>query len=151
MRDFFCPRFSLILQLFKAMHSKEEKLGLLSDLIALAQADHHISEEEYQFIMTLARRFEVDKETVHDLFHNPVESKPIVSELGRITHFHKLVLMMNIDLKTKDAEVAALRNFGLKMGIRMEIIDQVMLRMDKYENKLIPADELVRIFQAYYN
>lgn len=133
------------------MHSKEEKLGLLSDLIALAQADHHISEEEYQFIMTLARRFEVDKETVHDLFHNPVESKPIVSELGRITHFHKLVLMMNIDLKTKDAEVAALRNFGLKMGIRMEIIDQVMLRMDKYENKLIPADELVRIFQAYYN
>lgn len=133
------------------MHSKEEKLGLLSDLIALAQADHHISEEEYQFIMTLARRFEIDKETVHDLFHNPVDSKPIVTELGRITHFHKLVLMMNIDLKTKDAEVAALRNFGLKMGIRMEIIDQVMLRMDKYENKLIPTEELVRIFQAYYN
>ena len=133
------------------MHSKEEKLGLLSDLIASAQADHHISEEEYQFIMTLARRFEIDKETVHDLFHNPVDSKPIVTELGRITHFHKLVLMMNIDLKTKDAEVAALRNFGLKMGIRMEIIDQVMLRMDKYENKLIPTEELVRIFQAYYN
>lgn len=133
------------------MNSKEEKLGLLSDLIALAQADHHISEEEYQFIMTLAKRFEIDKETVHDLFHNPVESKPIVSELGRITHFHKLVLMMNIDQKTKESEVAALRNFGLKMGIRMEIIDQVMLRMDKYENKLIPTEELVRIFQAYYN
>lgn len=133
------------------MHSKEEKLGLLSDLIALAQADHHVSEEEYQFIMTLAKRFEIDRETVHDLFHNPVESKPIVSELGRITHFHKLVLMMNIDLKTKESEVAALRNFGLRMGIRMEIIDQVMLRMDKYENKLIPTEELVRIFQAYYN
>lgn len=133
------------------MNSKEEKLGLLSDLIALAQADHHISEEEYQFIITLAKRFEIDKETVHDLFHNPVESKPIVTELGRITHFHKLVLMMNIDLKTKDAEVAALRNFGLKMGIRMEIIDQVMLRMDKYKNKLIPTEELVRIFQTYYN
>ncbi|WP_420379073.1 TerB family tellurite resistance protein [Gilvibacter sp.] len=133
------------------MEDKEEKLGLLSDLIALAQADHHISEEEYQFIMTLAKRFDIDKETVHDLFHNPVESKPIVTELGRITHFHKLVLMMNIDLKTKDAEVAALRNFGLKMGIRMEIIDQVMLRMDKYENKLIPTEELVRIFQTYYN
>ena len=59
--------------------------------------------------------------------------------------------MMNIDLKTKDAEVAALRNFGLKMGIRMEIIDQVILRMDKYENKLIPTEELVRIFQTYYN
>ena len=44
-----------------------------------------------------------------------------------------------------------MRKFGLKMGIRMEIIDQVMLRMDKYENKLIPTEELVRIFQAYYN
>ena len=63
------------------MEDKEEKLGLLSDLIALAQADHHISEEEYQFIMTLAKRFDIDKETVHDLFHNPVESKPIVTEL----------------------------------------------------------------------
>ncbi len=133
------------------MSTQQDNLGLLSDLIAIAQADHHVSDEEYNFIMRLAERVGVDKETVHDLFHNPVASKPITSELGRITHFHKLVLMMNVDMKTKDAEVAALRNFGLKMGIRMEIIDQVMLRMDKYENKLIPADELVKIFQAYYN
>lgn len=141
----------LFLSNYISMHTKEEKLGLLSDLIAIAQADHHISDEEYEFIMRLAQRFDIDKETVHDLFHEPVPSKPILSELGRITHFHKLVLMMNVDMKTKDAEVAALRNFGLRMGIRMEIIDQVMLRMDKYENKLIPAEELVKIFQAYYN
>lgn len=133
------------------MYSEEEKLGLLSDLIAIAQADHHISDEEYNFIMALANRFEIDKERVHDLFHNPIESKPITTEIGRITHFHKLILMMNVDMKTKDSEVIALRNFGLKLGIRMEVIDQVIQRMDKYENKLIPTEELVRIFQAYYN
>lgn len=133
------------------MHTHEEKLGLLSDLIAIAQADHHISDEEYNFIMALAKRFEIDKETVHNLFHNPIASKPITTEIGRITHFHKLILMMNVDMKTKDSEVIALRNFGLRLGIRMEIIDQVIQRMDKYENKLIPTEELVKIFQAYYN
>ncbi len=133
------------------MYSTEEKLGLLSDLIAIAQADHHISDEEYNFIMALANRFEIDRETVHDLFHNPIDSKPITAEIGRITHFHKLILMMNIDMKTKDSEVAALRNFGLKLGIRMEIIDQVVQRMDKYKNKLIPTEELIRIFKTYYN
>ncbi|MEP2937131.1 MAG: TerB family tellurite resistance protein [Gilvibacter sp.] len=133
------------------MYSEEEKLGLLSDLIAIAKADHHISDEEYNFIMALANRFEIDRERVHDLFHNPIDSKPITTEIGRITHFHKLILMMNVDMKTKDSEVIALRNFGLKLGIRMEVIDQVIQRMDKYENKLIPTEELVRIFQAYYN
>lgn len=133
------------------MHTHEEKLGLLSDLIAIAQADHHISDEEYNFIMALAKRFEIDKETVHNLFHNPIPSKPITTEIGRITHFHKLILMMNVDMKTKDSEVIALRNFGLRLGIRMEVIDQVIQRMDKYENKLIPTEELVKIFQAYYN
>jgi len=129
----------------------EEKLALLSDLIVIAKSDNHISEEEYELVFLLAKRMHVEKELVRDLFDNPVASKPIATEIGRLTHFHSLVVMMNVDLKTKPVEVVALRNFGLKMGIRPGVIDQVMIRMNDYENKIIPSEELIKIFQTYYN
>ena len=95
-----------------------QQQSLLSDLIVLAHADNKVTAQEYDFIHRLAQRMEVSKEAVDALFENPVPSKPIFSELERITHFHKLILVMNVDGEIHPSEVATLRNFGLRMGIR---------------------------------
>ncbi len=58
---------------------------------------------------------------------------------------------MNVDKVTHEAEVVALRNFGLKMGIRPGAIDTILMRMNEYEDKIIPSQELIAIFQSYYN
>ena len=58
---------------------------------------------------------------------------------------------MNVDKEAHENEVAAIRNFGLKMGIRPGVMDQILLQMDKYEDRVIPSEELIRIFRAYYN
>jgi hypothetical protein len=94
---------------------------------------------------------DVAKETVDQLFANPMPSQPIFSEMERIIHFHKLVLLMNVDRETHEKEVLVLRNFGLKMGIRTGAIDQILIQMNIYEDKIIPSQELLKIFQTYYN
>ncbi len=132
------------------MNSEHNK-SLISDLIVLAQADAKVTEAEYHFILRVAERMELTSTDVDELFLDPKPSKPIFSELERITHFHKLVLLMNVDREAHANEVAAIRNFGLKMGIRPGVMDQVLLQMDQHEDRVIPAQDLIRIFQAYYN
>lgn len=132
------------------MQHKKNK-ALLSDLILIAKADDKITLVEHDFLDRLAERMDISKEEVNELLKKPLPSQPLFSEMERITHFHKLVLMMNVDRETHDKEVVVLREFGLKMGIRPGAIDQILLRMNQFEDKIIPPGELIKIFQTYYN
>ncbi|EDM43174.1 hypothetical protein SCB49_11884 [unidentified eubacterium SCB49] len=125
--------------------------ALLSDLIMLAKADNKITESEYDLIVKLASTMQISKDEVDLLFANPIPSKVQGSELQRITHFYKLMLLMNVDHETHDKEVAMIRNFGVKMGIRPDVIDQMLIKMEQYEDKIIPSEEIMKIFTTYYN
>ncbi len=130
---------------------KEKNHALISDLIVLAKADEKIMASEYDFILRIAARMHVSQKVVDELIKNPLPSLPLVSEIERITHFHKLILLMNVDWEAHDKEVAVVRNFGLKLGIRPAAIDRILARTQEYENRVIPSEELIQIFQTYYN
>ena len=125
--------------------------AIISDLIVLAYADGKLTDPEYDFILQIALRLDLTVNDVEDLFENRSLSRPIFTELERISHFYKLVLLMNVDLETHEKEIIAIRNFGLKMGIRPGVLDQILLQMGQYKNKIIPSDDLIKIFQTYYN
>ena len=125
--------------------------ALLSDLIVLAKADNIVTESEYDLIFKLATAMDISKEVVDSLFENPVPSVVQESELQRITHFYKLMLVMNVDQEAHNKELVVIRNFGVKMGIRPGVIDQMLFKMEQYENKIIPSEEIMKIFQTYYN
>jgi uncharacterized tellurite resistance protein B-like protein len=130
---------------------KKHSKALLSDLIVLAKADEEVKDVEYQFILHLALRMHLTKEEVEDLFRNPLPSKVFYSELDRITHFYKLVLVMNIDKETHEKEITAIQNFGIKLGIRPGALNQILIRMNEFEDNIIPSEELIKIFRTYYN
>ena len=130
---------------------KENSLALVSDLIILAKADDKVTLSEYDFIMRLAFRMDLDKKDVDQLFESPLPTKSSFSELEKITHFQKLVLLMNVDRETHDKEIVAIKNFGLQMGIREGVINQVLIKMENYEDKVIPSEELIKIFKTFYN
>ena len=117
----------------------------------LANADDKVTDAEYDFIKRIAIRMELPLSELDELFENPLPSKVSFTELERITHFYKMVLLMNVDRETHAKEVIAIRDFGIKMGIRPGVMDQVLTRMEEYEDKIIPSDELIKIFQTYYN
>lgn len=125
--------------------------SLLSDLINMVLADGKIKPSEIEFIQRLARRMDISEKELIDLFENPQISRPVYSEVERITHFYKLILVMNIDNETHESEIVALKNFGLKMGIRPVVADQILKKLEESEDKIVPANELLKIFKIYYN
>lgn len=131
--------------------NKTNKFSLLSDLIILAKADDKVTNSEYDFLIRLAERMEITKEELDFLFQNPLPSQTVFSEIERITHFHKLVLLMNVDKEIHKKEVVTLRKFGLSMGIREGVIQQVLIQMEKYDDKIIPPENLINIFKTFYN
>jgi len=128
-----------------------EKYQILSDMIRLALADQKLEQSEYNFINTVAGRLGVSQEEVDSLIQNPIEGGVFKTEIERITQFHRLVLLMNVDQETHKTEIDTLRNYGMKMGIRPEAIEQVFNEMDRYENKMIPNERLIEIFSRFYN
>jgi len=128
-----------------------QKQALLSDLIVMANADAIVTDSEYEFILRLADRMGFSKNELDALFENPQPSRPLFSELERITHFYRLVLVMHVDGEVHEAERVAIHSFGLKMGIRKGVIDQIIHKMEASNNKTLPTKTLVKIFNTYYN
>ena len=132
------------------MSSFEEKLSILSEMIAFARADHVISDSEYHFLMSVAEQLGVDQETFESLFETKVKKIMPKTQAERILQFHRLVLLMNVD-EQHELEVTKLHNIGLGMGLPPTAIEQVLEIMHKYPNKIVPPDVLINIFKAHYN
>lgn len=128
-----------------------EKKQIISDMIALAKADNKLHEREYDFILAVAGRLGLSKEDVDQIHANPSKVNVLTTEMQRITQFHRLLLLMNVDQEIHDEEMDALRNYGLKLGIRPEAIEQVLNEMKEYENNMIPSTRLIEIFKRFYN
>lgn len=129
----------------------QKQSALLSELIALAKADGKIDASELDFIHRIGKRMSLEKDQINHLFENPSDSVTLFTEGERISHFHKLLLVMYVDGEIHKDELSLLRNFGLKMGIRPAIIDRVLEKMNDYEDKIIPSENLMAIFKTYYN
>lgn len=133
------------------MKTYQEKLGILSELIAFAQVDHKLTDSEYDFLLNVANLMEVKKSSLDDLLENKVDVQLPKSQMDRIVQFHRLLLLMNIDLEQHKKEVERLHNIGLWMGLPPSAITQVLEVMHQYPNKAVPPKTLLNIFRAHYN
>ncbi len=132
------------------MNSFEEKLSILAEMIAMAKADHVVSDKEYYFLLSVAEQLGVDEETFKSLFDTKVKKIIPKTQAERIVQFHRLVLLMNVD-EQHELEIAKLHNLGLGMGLPPSAIEQVLTVMHQYPNKIVPPDVLINIFKAHYN
>ncbi len=133
------------------MSTLEEKLSILSEMIAFARVDNTVKTEEYNFLLNVANQLGVDKQTFDSLFDKTAMPVFLKSEAERILQFHRLVLLMNIDSSETSLEVALLHNIGLGMGLPPSAIEQVLTIMHKYPDKIIPPEILINIFKIHYN
>lgn len=129
----------------------DEKLSLLTDLIKLARCDRQVREQEYEFLLSIAKLLNVSRKDFDGLFEKYIHVNAPESEFERILQFHRLVLLMNIDKETSDSEISFLKDIGINMGLNPMATDQVLLEMNKYPNKIIPPDKLIDLFKGQYN
>ena len=101
--------------------------------------------------MAVAKNLKITSDEIYNLIDKPAEKVTLKTEADRILHFHRLLLVANIDKETSITEITALKNFGLHMGLPVEAINEVFTKMGDYPNKIIPPDVVFNIFKRFYN
>ena len=133
------------------MNSYQEKLDILSELIAFARVDQSLKKSEYQFLIQVASHLGIEKVVFEELLKKKSTKPQLKSQIDRIVQFHRLLLLMNIDKEQHEKEINTLHNIGLKMGLSPSGIEQVLRLMNNYPNKIIPPQVLFNIFKAQQN
>lgn len=133
------------------MNTYEEKLSLLSEMIAFAKIDGRIDDREYQFLSIVASQLKVEKNVFETLFDHPADKVVIKSEHQRILQFYRLALLMHADGVLHDNEQVAIREMGINMGLSPFAMKSVLIEMQKSPTGLIDPDILLALFRAQQN
>ena len=133
--------------------NEENKINksLLAELIKVAQADNDVRDIEFQFLLSIASQLGVTVDDFKILFEQYIKFMPPKLEVDRIVQFHRLVLLMNVDLEISHLEINYIKEAGIRMGLNPLAIDQVLNEMNSFPNKIIPPERLLEIFQLYHN
>ena len=129
------------------MNTYEEKLSLLSEMIAFAKIDGQVHEREYQFLALVAGQLKVEKDTFESLFKEAAEKVIIKSEL----QFYRLALLMQADGVLHDNEQVAIREMGINMGLSPFAMKGVLNEMKLSPTGMIDPDLLLALFRAQQN
>lgn len=131
----------------------KEKLSHLNDLIQLSRIDGYESSIESSYIETVAERLGVAPDDLNKLKKNQLQVKfsPPRFEYQIIPQFHRIVLLMGIDRMIYKEELNFCTELGLKMGLNLSAVKEILEKMIYYPNNIIPAEELENIFKKYYN
>ena len=133
------------------MDSYEQKLSLLSEMIAFAKIDGQVHEREYRFLFIVATQLKIDKETFEELFKKPAEKEVIKSEHERILQFYRLALLMQADGVLHNNEQVAIREMGINMGLSPYAMKGVLVEMKRSPTGLIDPEILLALFRAQQN
>lgn len=133
------------------MSSYQEKLSLLSEMIAFAQIDGEVHEREYSFLSVVATQLKVDVIDFERLFVHKAEKIVIKSEHQRIMQFYRLALLMHADGVLHENEQIAIRELGVNMGLSPFAMRSVLAEMEKSPTGLIDPDVLIALFRAQHN
>lgn len=132
-------------------NKKKENESLLSELIKLAKADNDVRDIEFKFLLSIASQIGVTKDEFKILFEQYIKFMPPKLEVDRIVQFHRLVLLMNVDLETSHLEISYIKKAGIRMGLNPMATDKVLKEMNNYPNKVVPTERLFEIFQLFHN
>jgi uncharacterized tellurite resistance protein B-like protein len=133
------------------METYEQKIALLSDMIAFAIVDGELHDREYQFLSLIALELGVDKVKLNQLFHEENRSEIIKSEFERIQQFYRLALLMHCDGILHEREQIKIHEIGVNMGLNPHAIKRVLKAMEASPNKMISAEFLLEVFQEQLN
>ena len=133
------------------MEKYQEKLALLSEMIAFSVIDGKLHEREYLFLSMIAEELEIEKNDFKNLFHNESYPSVIKSEFERIQQFYRLALLMHCDGVLHEREHIKIHEIGINMGLNPHAIKRVLKAMDASPTKMIPAEFLLEVFQEQLN
>lgn len=131
----------------------QEKLSLLAMLVEMAWSDGEYTEEENDFINRLADLYEISDMDMLKIKSGELKPESIVPEreAERIPFFQSCVMAMGVDREVVNQERMFCRNIGLKMGLREQVIRNVMDLFEEHFPNPVPIDKLMMAYQSVKN
>lgn len=133
------------------MNSYDEKISLLTEMIAFAIVDGKLHDREYQFLSIVASELRIPKETFKELFHQEIPLCPIKSEFQRIQQFYRLALLMHVDGVLHHKEETAIQQIAVNMGLNPNNTKRVLNMLKESPTKLLPPNMLLDVFREQHN
>jgi uncharacterized tellurite resistance protein B-like protein len=133
------------------MNTYEEKLSLLSEMIAFAKIDGQVHEREYRFLSIVAAQLRIDRYTFEDLFVHPAKKEILKTEHERILQFYRLALLMHADGVLHTNEQVAIREIGINMGLSPFAMKGVLNEIKRSPTGLVDPEVLLALFRAQQN
>ncbi len=133
------------------MGNYQEKLSLLSEMIAFAKIDGQIHDREYRFLEMVAGQLDIEKDVFEDLFNHPAPHVNIKDEHHRILQFYRLALLMHADGVLHKNEQIAIREMGINMGLSPYAMRSVLEEMEQSTSGVIDPQFLLALFRAQQN
>ena len=133
------------------MNSYEEKLSLLSEMVAFSVVDGKLHEREMQFLSLVAAELNISASDLYQLFNSESGRSIIKTELRRIQQFYRLALLMHCDGILHEREKIAINEIGINMGLNPFAMKRVLKAMDESPTGIIPPEFLLEVFQEQQN
>jgi uncharacterized tellurite resistance protein B-like protein len=133
------------------MNTREEKINLVSEMIAFSVIDGRLHEREYQFVWIVAQELGIPKKEFNDLFHQELSTGVIKSEFERIQQFYRLALLMHVDGILHQKEEEAIRQIAINMGLNPSATNRILKLMKASPNAMISPNVLLEHFQEQLN
>lgn len=133
------------------MNSHQEKISLLSEMIAFAVIDGELHDREYDFLLLISEELEIEKKIFLELFNKRNESVIIKDEFSRIIHFYRLALLMHCDGVLHRREKIAIHEMGITMGLNPFAMKRILKLMEDSPSQVIAPEKLICAFQEQLN
>jgi len=133
------------------MHTYDQKISLLLEMIAFATIDGNLHKNEYVFLAIVANELKISKPVFNDLFHQELPHIVIKSEFERFHQFYRLALLMHSDGVLHPKEEVAILQIGINMGLNPIVTNRILKMMKMKQSPIIEADILLEIFKEQHN
>lgn len=133
------------------MENYEEKIALLSEMIAFSVVDGKLHAREYLFLSMIAEELQIPKIEFKSLFHQENNSVVIKSEFERVQQFYRLALLMHSDGELHIREEMKINEIGINMGLNPHAIKRVLKAMEISPTNTISPKFLIEVFQEQLN
>ncbi|WP_298153664.1 excinuclease ABC subunit B [Flavobacterium sp.] len=133
------------------MNNYEQKISLLTDMIAFSIVDGKLHQREYEFLLLIANELKIDKAIFDDLFHQELPIMTIKMEIHRIHQFYRLALLMHVDGIMHEKEEIAIKQMAINMGLNPAATKKVLQMIKDSPRRVIDPKQLMDAFKEQYN
>lgn len=119
----------------------------------LAEADDNEHPNEVSFINNVAGRLGLKLSDVKEIENNPTEltfQMPKTPQ-NRMTLMYDMLWLMKIDGSVVAEEKDLVLEIGLRLGFRVEMIEELISIISRYVGQPVPENALLNVIRRYSN